>query len=62
MTFYGVVLAPFVNDRSNTEGAVNVVCGEDASNLLGGLRQVSRRLEPEAYPSSFLSSSPAPSL
>ena len=44
--FHGVVLAPFVNGESNTTGAVTVVRGEGALDLLGGLRQVSRWLEP----------------
>ena len=45
VTFYGVVLAPFVKGESKTYDAVTVVRGEDALQLLGGLRQVARWLE-----------------
>ena len=37
---HGVVLAPFATGPSKTHGSVQVVCGEDAQKLLGGLTQV----------------------
>ena len=40
LTFYGIVLAPFADGPSTTEAAMEVIRGEDALDLLGGLRQV----------------------
>ena len=50
LSFHGVILAPFVDGTSAMADTMNsssltVVRGEDAMELLGGLRQVSRWLE-----------------
>ena len=39
---HGVVLAPLISGHSKVHGRVQVVCGEDAQRLLGGLVQVLR--------------------
>jgi len=46
LSFYGVVLAPFVNGASFTNGTVTLMRGEEALELLGGLRQLSGWLGP----------------
>ena len=39
-SLHGVVLAPVVSGHSKEMGNIQVVCGMDARNLLGGLGQV----------------------
>ena len=44
-TLHGVVLAPLATRKSMARDQVQVVCGEGAQELLGGLRQIFRWLK-----------------